>query len=744
VQIAATPNAGYQFSGFGGALSGTNTPQWLTMTGPLTVSANFTSLTAPDFVITVSPPQSMPPGQLVTGIPVTIAPRNGFSSPVSLTWTNTSSWPDDLTASFGQNPVVGSTTVSVGSSEETPAGQYTLQFTGAGGGITHSGELIIPVPDIDIWYSYGLVALDIGDVYGYFATWVTGPDAAGARSQVQEAKLSLNGLPLLPPSNGPIAAGSDPSLLATNPFVLSSMGFGAYGFDFYYAQDWCCWVTNDILWPWGQRLWKLDNVSYPAPSISSLAPTYASPGSTVDLTINGAGLGIADADVDRYRGITSVNIYGNGCPAACGITATILPVPVGDASSGGPPPAANSAQAAITVSPAAASGTYQISVTAFGAESNRVDFIVGDSTPVINYITQQPLQPGQQGSIAIYGVNFGAGCSNLACLGASISVCHSGDGSCGSSDVTPLAVSFWSDTQINAMLSAGPLASGSYDVQVTSAGAAGLGFTPAPGAATNSKSNRKSIAVNTNPNLRLEVTSNGAALSENSCAYITAAPAMPAITAAIVANDGSPVTGTATWQLVTTFERKNRPPAPPTPDTNTVPASPLPLPANQAWQPALESFFGGYAQLKWTYNGNAQQPFNFRICGTNPDYSAVGGVLDAMPYWFARKLALHETNMSQFCEPGRMEASYCASSNGNLGWPVFGVPAGYGIMQLDPEQTGLLQQRWALALLGLLVTHPERNYHATRLVLVDVHRAVLGGSARITESIRTDLGDGHW
>jgi hypothetical protein len=276
------------------------------------------------------------------------------------------------------------------------------------------------------------------------------------------------------------------------------------------------------------------------------------------------------------------------------------------------------------------------------------------------------------------------------------------------------------------------------------AGAAGLGFTPAPGAATSSKSNRKSIAVNTNPNLRLEVTSNGAALSENSCAYITAAPAMPAITAAIVANDGSPVTGTATWQLVTTFERKKRPPAPPTPDTNTVPASPLPLPANQAWQPALESFFGGYAQLKWTYNGNAQQPFNFRICGTNPDYSAVGGVLDAMPYWFARKLALHETNMSQFCEPGRMEASYCASSNGNLGWPVFGVPAGYGIMQLDPEQTGLLQQRWALALLGLLVTHPERNYHATRLVLVDVHRAVLGGSARITESIRTDLGDGHW
>src|SRR6185312_1403307 len=162
-------------------------------------------------------------------IPVIITPQNGFSSPVTLTWTNTPSWPTDLTANFAQNPTAGSTNVSIGSSDRTPAGHYTLEFSAAGAGNTHSAEIEIPVPDIDIWYSYGLVARDSGDVYGYYETWVTGPDASGARSQIQAAKLTLNGTQLLPTTDGPIAAGSDASLLPTNPFVLSSAGFGTYG-----------------------------------------------------------------------------------------------------------------------------------------------------------------------------------------------------------------------------------------------------------------------------------------------------------------------------------------------------------------------------------------------------------------------------------------------------------------------------------------------------------------------------------
>jgi alpha-L-arabinofuranosidase len=46
VPVTATANAGYQFSGFSGALTGTTNPQTVTMTGPLSVTANFTGLTS--------------------------------------------------------------------------------------------------------------------------------------------------------------------------------------------------------------------------------------------------------------------------------------------------------------------------------------------------------------------------------------------------------------------------------------------------------------------------------------------------------------------------------------------------------------------------------------------------------------------------------------------------------------------------------------------------------------------------
>ncbi len=43
VAITATPNSGYQFSSFTGALNGTTNPQNLTITGDATVTANFTA-----------------------------------------------------------------------------------------------------------------------------------------------------------------------------------------------------------------------------------------------------------------------------------------------------------------------------------------------------------------------------------------------------------------------------------------------------------------------------------------------------------------------------------------------------------------------------------------------------------------------------------------------------------------------------------------------------------------------------
>ena len=42
-----------------------------------------------------------------------------------------------------------------------------------------------------------------------------------------------------------------------------------------------------------------------------------------------------------------------------------------------------------------------------------------------------------------------------------------------------------------------------------------------------------------------------------------------------------------------------------------------------------------------------------------------------MPDRFARKIALSRSNISQFCESGRMDIRYCAASNNRFGWPVW-------------------------------------------------------------------------
>jgi hypothetical protein len=54
VPVSATANSGYQFTGFSGGLSGTTTPQNLTMSAPQSVTANFTSV-SPITVVSVTP-----------------------------------------------------------------------------------------------------------------------------------------------------------------------------------------------------------------------------------------------------------------------------------------------------------------------------------------------------------------------------------------------------------------------------------------------------------------------------------------------------------------------------------------------------------------------------------------------------------------------------------------------------------------------------------------------------------------
>jgi hypothetical protein len=195
-----------------------------------------------------------------------------------------------------------------------------------------------------------------------------------------------------------------------------------------------------------------------------------------------------------------------------------------------------------------------------------------------------------------------------------------------------------------------------------------------------------------------------------SCAWIDATPAMPNLTVQVVSTyDGTPAPGTASYQLNVSFDWINRDPSAKTITTwqehdfhsivpTTVSAgSPwtVPWPSNCGASGTSPCFFGGYADLYWTYAADAnsaaqsQPPYYFYICGRNPDYGTALSYVDSLlnpPYWMGQKLAWHETGVSQFCEAGsgRAASDYCAPSQSHEGWPIFGPPAGYGLLQRDP------------------------------------------------------------
>ena len=644
----------------------------------------FASVSNGDFTLSSPPLQNVPAGQSINGVPESITRTNGFNSLVNLSWTNASSWPAGLSASFTQNPAATSTSISISTAPSTPAGTYILNFSGTASGKYHTASVSVRVAGFN-WQpltDVRLVALDTGEVYGYFSAWVQSSDYCCWTNQIQNARISGPNGNFWGTTSGPVTNDSSPSIVSFPAFILSQAGFGNYVFSFTTAFRW----NGSAPFAAGQTLL----FNYPTPSLSSMSRSYGVPGTTVsDITISGAGLGVPDLAVNQFRGLSSVNLSGNG------LSATFAPAFVPDP----PIPTGTSLSADVTIGSNVMPGAYLLSVTAFGYTTNSLPFTVGDLSPVISAIQQPtPLYAGGQDYIAIYGSNFGPGCGNLACPAAAISVCNNNASVCTSSDVHPV-VSYWSNNQINVQLSADFSASGFYDVQITSAGATGNGFNPVPQGTTSSKSNRKTVAVTGQSNLTLRVTSNGNAVNSSQCLLIDTTPQMPQLTATVVSQDGSLITGNATWQVNITFAQKMRPDGHEEVQTTSYPSGPLQsVPANQPWNVPFGSLLaGGEAAIQWTYNGGAQTSFPFCIRGQNPDFGTATAALDAVPYWFAKNIAIHETNMSQFCEAGRAQVAYCANSS-NYTLPIWGTPGGYGMMQVDPPPSQNAIWNWRAAI----------------------------------------------
>lgn len=137
--------------------------------------------------------------------------------------------------------------------------------------------------------------------------------------------------------------------------------------------------------------------------------------------------------------------------------------------------------------------------------------------------------------------------------------------------------------------------------------------------------------------------------------------------------------------------------------TGSVPSGlPPQAEASQPWTIQSSSIFGGVAQT----------PFNFNL---GPDY------------WFAKNLAAQESNVSQFCEQGRMQVP--PGCNQAISWltPTFGPPGGYGMMQIDrvPGDPPLGEALWnwrANIALGKVVIDTKAGPAAYTTQTTQVHR----------------------
>jgi hypothetical protein len=227
-------------------------------------------------------------------------------------------------------------------------------------------------------------------------------------------------------------------------------------------------------------------------------------------------------------------------------------------------------------------------------------------------------------------------------------------------------------------------------------GAGGSTFYPAPNGASQTQSNTQTFQVQAVV-ITPQLTADGAILNAGQCAYISGSPVMPALTARLVASNGQPVSGTASWRLRIVFDQEyqNCPTCPRqiiATYTTSLPFSGAAImPASQTWNISPEFgepgvlIRGGQATLEWSLDGGATQQYGFCIRGTNPSETTIEAFLTAfVAPWFLKNIFYHETLMSQFCEPVRMQVLYCAPSNNHWGRPIFGYPGGYGLGQLDP------------------------------------------------------------
>ena len=286
---------------------------------------------AADFTLT-----ALPASQTVfqgngTTYTATVSPLNGFSGSVALTATGL---PAGATASFNPAQVSsGSSTMSVTTASNTPAGSYTVTITGTSGSLTHSANVTLvvnaaAVPDFAIATAPSSQSVAAGSGTSYTSTVTASGGFSGT------VALSVSGLPA-----GATGAFNPASINVSGPSTLT--------------------VTTSAATPVGSYTLTITGISGSLThSATAILVVTAAP--TFSLTVAPASQTVVQGSGTTY---TSTVTPSNGFSGV--VSFTVSGLPAGATGTFNPTSVTGSGSSVLTVAAAAATapGSYVATIT---------------------------------------------------------------------------------------------------------------------------------------------------------------------------------------------------------------------------------------------------------------------------------------------------------------------------------------------------------------------------------------------
>jgi pimeloyl-ACP methyl ester carboxylesterase len=478
VTITATPANGYQFSGFTGTVNSSSNPLTVTMNSAKTETANFTPVT-PSQPLTAAPSSQTVAPTGVAGYAVTVGANAGFNGVVTF---GASNLPSGATATFNPATVNTSGTVglSIATSAASPTGTFPILITAQSAGVTKTTTVLL-----------ALVAQSPANMLNpATGSVLTGPAATfswDTGAGVSQYQLSIGSSP----------GGTDVYQANTGSARNSTVNLPNS------SQPTTLYATlgSLISATWQSRSYTY-RIGVGPPQADATAATRQPQATstnyyvyndnkpvTLPYCLRSPFTGECDDTFDAGR-LSNCTVSGNG------VSARLKNVGA-DSQWGRPPDYDVEFTADRTATPGSRDLTCKWPSLVYPGTMLDIVVIgavyVYDASPQITFVQQdQPAFAGGPFYVEIYGQNFG---STLGSLG----ICTAGAPQCNG---TPEVIvdfhapySYWSDNQVNALLTPSPNASGLYDIQIGSLGANGTNFAPAPQGQTSSGSNRGQVSI---------------------------------------------------------------------------------------------------------------------------------------------------------------------------------------------------------------------------------------------------------